>query len=122
MAARRQSSTTSLAKYARVNSPDLANRSFDFCNAFWGLGEGGVDVLFARMRGAARTMEELKNYWKERYFSAVLGRDGLAHRRIRSSIEEEYAKRMSKLAKMTLGKDEIGCVHFVTNLSLPLSA
>jgi len=38
----------------------------DFCNAFWGIGDGGVDVLFARMRGAARTIEELRNYWKER--------------------------------------------------------
>ena len=25
-------------------------------------------------------------------------------------IEEEYAKRLSKLAKQQLGKDEIGCV------------
>lgn len=30
---------------------------------------------------------------------------------VRSAIEEEYAKRMTKLAKITLGKDEIGCVH-----------
>lgn len=66
MSARRQASTTSLSKYARVNSPELTNRNLDFCNAFWGLGDGGVDVLFARMRGAMRTMEELRNYWKER--------------------------------------------------------
>jgi hypothetical protein len=66
MSARRQSSTTSLAKYARANSPDLSNRSLDFCNAFWGISDGGVDVLFARMRGAARTVGELRNYWKER--------------------------------------------------------
>lgn len=67
MAARRQSSTTSLAKFARVSSPDLNNRSFDFCNSFWGERDGGVDVLFARMRGAIRTMEELKAFWKERF-------------------------------------------------------
>jgi hypothetical protein len=67
MSARRQSSTTSLAKYARATSPDTSPRNLDFCNAFWGLGDGGVDVLFARMRGAARTMEELRNFWKERY-------------------------------------------------------
>ncbi|KAL4068736.1 hypothetical protein V8B97DRAFT_2008657 [Scleroderma yunnanense] len=96
--ARRQPSTTSLAKFARSPStgPDdyvTANgaRSLDFCNAFWGLGDGGVDVLFARMRGAGRTMEELKNFWKER-----------------ATIEEEYAKRLTKLAKMPIGKDEIG--------------
>ena len=66
MSAKRQSSTTSLSKFARMNSPVLENRSLDFCNSFWGLGDGGVDVLFARMRGAARTMEELKTFWKER--------------------------------------------------------
>ena len=58
--------TTSLAQYARTGSPDLTIRSFDYCNSFWGLADGGVDVLFARMRGAARTMEELRNFWKER--------------------------------------------------------
>jgi hypothetical protein len=67
MSARRQPSTTSLSKYyGRATSPGLQNRSLDFCNAFWGIGDGGVDVLFARMRGATRTMEELKNFWKER--------------------------------------------------------
>ncbi|KAF8161378.1 hypothetical protein B0H34DRAFT_653929 [Crassisporium funariophilum] len=91
MSARRQPSTTSLSKYARINSPILQNRSLDFCNSFWGLGDGGVDVLFARMRGATRTMEELKNFWKER-----------------AAIEEDYAKRLAKLAKQTLGRDEIG--------------
>ncbi|KAF9529776.1 hypothetical protein CPB83DRAFT_789607 [Crepidotus variabilis] len=91
MSARRQTSTTSLSKYARQNSPMMQNRSLDFCNSFWGLGDGGVDVLFARMRGASRTMEELKTFWKER-----------------ASIEEDYAKRLAKLGKMVLGRDEIG--------------
>lgn len=66
MTARRQPSTTSLSKYIRAGSPANIGRSTDFCNSFWGAGDGGVDVLFARMRGAMRTMEELKNYWKER--------------------------------------------------------
>ncbi|EDQ99507.1 uncharacterized protein LACBIDRAFT_316391 [Laccaria bicolor S238N-H82] len=91
MSARRQPSTTSLSKYVRASTPDLQPRSLDFCNAFWGLGDGGVDVLFARMRGAARTVEELKNFWKER-----------------AAIEEDYAKRLTKLSKMVLGRDEIG--------------
>ncbi|KAI0359513.1 hypothetical protein OH77DRAFT_1032616 [Trametes cingulata] len=94
MSARRQASTTSLSRYARAGSPDFTNRSLDFCNAFWGLGDGGVEVLFARMRGAMRTMEELKNFWKER-----------------AAIEEQYAKRLAGLAKLTLGRDEIGYVH-----------
>lgn len=41
--------------------------SGDFCNSFWGPGEDGVDILFARMRGAAKTTEELKNFWNERF-------------------------------------------------------
>ncbi|KZT22466.1 hypothetical protein NEOLEDRAFT_1119526 [Neolentinus lepideus HHB14362 ss-1] len=91
MAARRQASTTSLAKFARANETDLSQPSLDFCNAFWGAGDGGVDVLFARMRGAARTMEELRSFWKER-----------------AAIEEDYAKRLAKLTKLPLGRDEIG--------------
>ncbi|KAK2463086.1 hypothetical protein APHAL10511_004741 [Amanita phalloides] len=91
MSARRQPSSTSLSKFARAHSPIPQNRSLDFCNAFWGQSDAGVDVLFARMRGAARTMEELKAFWKDR-----------------AIIEEDYAKRLAKLAKMTLGRDEIG--------------
>ncbi|TDL16909.1 hypothetical protein BD410DRAFT_754900 [Rickenella mellea] len=91
MSTRRQPSTTSLSRYARAHSPDLTNRSLDFCNAFWGQADGGVDVLLARMRGAGRAMEELRGFWKER-----------------AAIEEDYGKRLSKLAKQTLGRDEIG--------------
>ncbi|KAJ4483647.1 hypothetical protein J3R30DRAFT_3284549 [Lentinula aciculospora] len=93
MTARRQPSTTSLSKYIRAGSPANIGRSIDFCNSFWGANDGGVDVLFARMRGAMRTMDELKNFWKER-----------------ATIEEDYAKRLGKLAKQTLGRDEIGQV------------
>jgi hypothetical protein len=70
--ARRQGSTTSLSKFVRSSSPLFQDRNLDFCNAFWGLGDGGVDVLFARMRGATRTVEELKNFWKERYVRLCL--------------------------------------------------
>ena len=108
MTARRQASTTSLSKYARVNSPDLANRSLDFCNSFWGSGDAGVDVLFARMRGTSRTIEELRNFWKERYVihhAFILWVIESYHRAL---IEEEYAKKLAKLAKMSVGKDEIG--------------
>ncbi|KAF7428889.1 hypothetical protein PC9H_008121 [Pleurotus ostreatus] len=93
--ARRQPSVTSLSRYATGKSPNTdlfnGNKSRDFCNAFWGQGDAGVNVLLARMRGAARTMDELRNFWKQR-----------------SLIEEEYATRLASLAKTTLGKDEIG--------------
>jgi hypothetical protein len=63
----------------------------DFCNAFWGPGDKGYEVILARLRGAHRTTDELRLFWKERI-----------------SIEEEYAKRLAKLSKTTLGRDEIG--------------
>ncbi|KAG8898983.1 hypothetical protein FRB99_007007, partial [Tulasnella sp. 403] len=88
--ARRTNSTTSLSRYYHELS-DQDQSSLDFCNAFWGLNDCGVDVLFARMRGAARTMEEVRSFWKERV-----------------AIEEDYAKRLGKLAKLPLGRDEIG--------------
>jgi hypothetical protein len=110
MSARRQASTTSLSKYARDGSPDPAARYLDFCNAFWGPNDAGVDVLFARMRGAARTMEELRNFWKERYLAFNLLSNRLIHFFFRASIEEDYAKRLAKLTKTALGRDEIGCV------------
>ena len=34
----------------------------------------------------------------------------------RASIEEDYSKRLAKLAKMTLGRDEIG---YVFNIHIP---
>ncbi|KAJ8455579.1 hypothetical protein ONZ45_g18905 [Pleurotus djamor] len=93
--AKRQASVTSLTKYATGKSPNAdpfnGTKSRDFCNSFWGPGDAGVNVLLARMRGAARTMDELRNFWKQR-----------------SLIEEEYASKLANLAKTTLGKDEIG--------------
>lgn len=114
MSSRSGSSTTSLADHAGTTPPDPIIRNLDFCNAFWGVGDVGVDVLFARMCGATQTMEELRIFWKERYvlhcplpfqhtiFLTVVF--------IRSTIEEEYGKRLAQLSKMPIGKDEIGCV------------
>lgn len=116
MSARRQASTTSLSKYARDGSPDPTPRSLDFCNAFWGPSDTGVDVLFARMRGAARTMEELRNFWKERYLTSSCLQNTLTYPPFRANIEEDYAKRLAKLAKLTLGRDEIGCVSIWAGL------
>ncbi|KAG7091313.1 hypothetical protein E1B28_010358 [Marasmius oreades] len=95
MAVRLQSSTSSLAKYASAKSPgvDLYNgsKSRDFCNSFWGTGDYGANILFARMRGAARTTDGMRNFWKER-----------------AQIEEEYAKKLLDLSRMVFGKDEVG--------------
>jgi hypothetical protein len=65
-----QHSTTSLSQYATngSRSSGLNGSSFgDFCNSFWGPGDDGVNILFARMRGAAKTTEELKSFWNERF-------------------------------------------------------
>jgi len=71
---RRSQSTTSLSKY--YNGPvgglhggeeEMNDPAMDFCNAFWGNGERGYDVVMARLRGAGRTVEELRTFWKERY-------------------------------------------------------
>jgi len=67
MTARRQASTTSLAKYARQQTEEeLTQRQLDFCNAFWGPTDNGVGVMLSRLRGTARTMDDLRGYWKER--------------------------------------------------------
>ncbi|KAF8885995.1 hypothetical protein BD779DRAFT_1625039 [Infundibulicybe gibba] len=95
MAVRTQPSPTSLSIHATAKSPGVdlynGNPSRDFCNSFWGIGDSGINILFTRMRGATKTTEELRNFWKER-----------------SIIEEEYANRLATLSKVTLGWDEIG--------------
>ncbi len=64
--ARRQSSSTSMARFAR-ESEAVDLHSPDFCNAFWGKDpEKGVEALLTRMRIAGRTVEELRAFWRER--------------------------------------------------------
>jgi len=95
MAARPQHSTSSLSRYAPARAPDAdpfhGSPLRDYCNSFWGPGDDGPNVLFARMRGACKTTDELVNFWNER-----------------SLIEEEYALKLAKLAKATIGTEEIG--------------
>ncbi|KAF8161367.1 hypothetical protein B0H34DRAFT_700652 [Crassisporium funariophilum] len=90
-----QHSATSLARFATARAPDvdLFNGSTlrDYCNSFWGMGDAGPNIMFARMRGASKTTDELRNFWNERCV-----------------IEEEYASRLAKLAKAPIGGDEIG--------------
>ncbi|KAK0226564.1 hypothetical protein IW262DRAFT_1542775 [Armillaria fumosa] len=94
MTASRQPSTTSLGRYVRSSPMRQGERNCDFCNTFWGADDVGVSVLFTRMRGAMRTMKELRNFWKER-----------------AAIEDDYARRLAKLAKYPLGRDEIGDIR-----------
>jgi hypothetical protein len=69
--ARRTNSTTSLAQfYHDASQSQIGGRGppaeMDFCNAFWGPNDAGYEVLMARIRASARTIEELKSFWKER--------------------------------------------------------
>ncbi|CAA7260509.1 unnamed protein product [Cyclocybe aegerita] len=90
-----QHSATSLARYAVARQPDVdlfnGSTSRDYCNSFWGLSDAGANIMFARMRGASKTTDELRNFWNERCL-----------------IEEEYAAKLAKLAKAPIGGDEIG--------------
>ncbi|KAF7325467.1 SH3-domain-containing protein [Mycena kentingensis (nom. inval.)] len=90
--------TPAVARYAAAKSPDIdiynGSTSRDFCNCFWGVGDAGVNVLFARVRGGMQSMRELQDFWNER-----------------AIIEEQYAGRLLSLAKTLLGKEETGEVR-----------
>ncbi len=69
---------------------ELADET-SFCNAFWGSGDDGYDMIMARIRGSSRTLDELRAVYRER-----------------AEIEADYSKKLSKLAKSPLGRDESG--------------
>lgn len=59
----------------------------DFCNAFWG--DKGFDALLSKAKASARTLDELRSWFRER-----------------AAVEDEYAKKLARLGKapvMTAG-------------------
>lgn len=63
-----------------------------FINQFWGLHDGGFEVVQGRIKDSTATLNELLHYYKERV-----------------SIEKEYNKKLDKLnASTVLGSGEIG--------------
>ncbi|EMR11125.1 hypothetical protein PNEG_00721 [Pneumocystis murina B123] len=66
----------------------------NFCNHFWGKEERGVDVLFGRMNEAKNICEEIRVFYKDW-----------------ATIEEEYARRLRRLVRGTLGSHEIGTMR-----------
>lgn len=62
-----------------------------FADNFWGEKDEGFDVLYNRMRDGKHACVDVH--------------DVIA---ARAAIEDDYSKRLSKLAKATIGKDEIG--------------
>ncbi|KAJ3268292.1 hypothetical protein HDV01_003203 [Terramyces sp. JEL0728] len=65
-----------------------------FANSFWGHDDKGWDALLQRMKRSKHVSEEITVLLKER-----------------SAIEEEYGKRLAKLAKNFSPKDEIGTLR-----------
>lgn len=65
-----------------------------FCNSFWGFNDGGYPVVQSRMKCSQRIVEEVRGMYKER-----------------AEIEAEYARRLAKLAKQAIGKDETGSMR-----------
>ncbi|KAJ1969046.1 formin-binding protein [Dispira parvispora] len=62
-----------------------------FATSFWGKSDRGVEVLMNRLRNSKQTCQELQSL-----FTA------------RASIEEEFGKKLLKLARSSIGKNEIG--------------
>lgn len=56
-----------------------------------GSGDAGYEVIQTRMKSAARTVDEVRAMYKER-----------------AEIEADYAKRLGKLAKVSMGREETG--------------
>ncbi|EEB08905.2 contractile ring protein Imp2 [Schizosaccharomyces japonicus yFS275] len=65
-----------------------------FANYFWGPNDEGFTALTSRFSEAKQINEELRLYFRER-----------------ASIEEEYARKLSKLTKMNLGSNETGSLR-----------
>lgn len=64
---------------------------FCFSNNFWGKEDNGVNVLLGHVNNTKHTADEIRAFYKER-----------------ASIEEEYAKRLTALARKGLGSHEVG--------------
>jgi hypothetical protein len=63
----------------------------DFCNAFWSVDDSGVDAVLTRLKAGSKALEDLRAFYKDR-----------------AAIEEDYAKRLLRLSRQHLGKDETG--------------
>ncbi|KAF7320507.1 hypothetical protein HMN09_00134300 [Mycena chlorophos] len=90
--------SSSSSSTSSSTSSSSQHQQIDFCNAFWGSSPpGGVPVLFARLRGAIKSTDEIRRFWEAR-----------------AGIEEEYAGKLMELANGAtkgggrLGREETG--------------
>ncbi|KAF9960382.1 hypothetical protein BGZ65_012419, partial [Modicella reniformis] len=65
-----------------------------FANNFWGKDDAGYSALSTRMRHAKLTCQEILGMFQAR-----------------AALEEEYGKKLLKLSKSQLGKDELGSLR-----------
>ncbi|KAJ3080865.1 hypothetical protein HK102_002755, partial [Quaeritorhiza haematococci] len=81
------------APSSRRPSADPSSKK-SFASSFWGDNDKGLEVLMARMRAGKHVCEEVHTLLKER-----------------ASIEEEYGRRLAKLAKTFDPREEIGTLR-----------
>ncbi|KXN67674.1 hypothetical protein CONCODRAFT_52169 [Conidiobolus coronatus NRRL 28638] len=74
-----------------LTSPTIQRELKLFENSFWGKDDRGVEVLMTKMRRSKQISNDVKNLFTTR-----------------AAIEEEYGKKLMKLAKQEFCKDEIG--------------
>lgn len=77
---RRSSLTNTINPHSQQQQPP---DPYSFCNSFWG--EQGYEVLQNKNRQSTKLLEDLRSWYKER-----------------AVIEEDYAKRLTKLTKTPL--------------------
>ncbi|KFY09330.1 hypothetical protein V492_05532 [Pseudogymnoascus sp. VKM F-4246] len=68
--------------------------ALSFANNFWGKEDAGVNPLLERMHNAKQTCDELKAFYNAR-----------------SSLEEEYARKLLALSRKPLGSQEAGTLR-----------
>ncbi|TVY33034.1 Septation protein [Lachnellula subtilissima] len=68
--------------------------ALSFANNFWGKDDSGVDPLLTRMHNAKQTCDELKAFYTAR-----------------SSIEEDYSRKLLQLSRKPLGSVESGTLR-----------
>lgn len=65
----------------------------DFCNSFWSDQGAGYEALMTRLKNGSKTLDDLRLFYNTR-----------------AAIEEDYAKKLAKLSRQYLGRDENGSV------------
>ncbi|KAI2633018.1 hypothetical protein GGS26DRAFT_555020 [Hypomontagnella submonticulosa] len=76
---------------AATEGPAVA---LSFANNFWGKDDAGVGPLLDRMASAKQTSDELRSFYSAR-----------------SSIEDEYARKLMSLSRKSLGTHEMGSLR-----------